>query len=245
MVKLPLFYQLELETNGDCNRFCETCIRNSHPDKAAIASWFEHKLLPTEDIIRIFNEVKLMGFTGDVCLQHYNEPLMDSRICLIGSLAKNYGFTPFICTNADFLTEKIAKELDEVFDQLQIALYMPEPLKAEREKLITPWFVKAKLYFTGGTHIPTHYSPSYKVDELARQYGSRKCSEPLKRLIINHRGQMLMCCDDVIGNFELGDIYTSSVSELWYSDRHTKLVKALLKDGGRTCHSYCMSCPRP
>ena len=41
-----MFQFLDLETISVCNRKCVTCIRNSHPNKTAIDSWFARTLLP-------------------------------------------------------------------------------------------------------------------------------------------------------------------------------------------------------
>jgi len=63
-------------------------------------------------------------------------------------------------------------------------------------------------------------------------------------MIVNHKGQQLLCCDDLIGNFNLGTIYEKSIEELWYSNTHQNYVLELLKSGGRKIHSHCLSCPR-
>ena len=103
-----------------------------------------------------------MGFGGTVCLQHYNEPLQDERLAAFGRAAKDVGFPyVFTCTNADFMTEERAAELDGTFDELQIALYMKEPVKSKREAWLRTLFHKTRLTFTGGGFIPTHYSPVF------------------------------------------------------------------------------------
>lgn len=187
-----------------------------------------------------------MGFNGTVCLQHYNEPLQDERLASFGRAAKEMGFSyVFTCTNADFMNEERAAELDGTFDELLIALYMKEPVKSKREAWLRTLFHKTRLTFTGGGFIPTHYSPVFPVKVLAAQHESRPCSEPLRRMIVNHRGDMLMCCDDMVGHFSLGNVHEKSLEELWYSERHQQLVLALQHPGGRTAHPHCLSCPRP
>ena len=244
--RIPLFWQLEIETKASCNRICEGCIRNSHPDREAVKPWFEANEMPTETLHRLLREAWEMGFRGGVCLQHYNEPLQDPRIGDFGALAKGMGFPHvFICTNADFMTEARAAELDGKFDQMVVALYMKEPVKSRRQKWLSSLFAKTQLAFTGGDFIPTHFSPLFPVETMAMQHHGHPCSEPLKRMIVNHRGDMLMCCDDVTGNFNLGNIRDHSIEELWYGARHQDLVISLLQPGGRSVHRHCESCPRP
>jgi radical SAM protein with 4Fe4S-binding SPASM domain len=134
--------------------------------------------------------------------------------------------------------------VDGCFDELVISLY-DEKTRAAREKKLRAAFKKTKLVFTNGAHIPTHFSPMHSVVVLAQQNLEKPCNEPQRRMIVNHLGEMLLCCDDCIGNFNLGSIYRNSLKELWFSDKHQYLVRTLQKAGGRHVHSYCESCPRP
>jgi radical SAM protein with 4Fe4S-binding SPASM domain len=243
--RIPLFDHLEIETSSRCNRSCAACIRNSHPDREALRPWFEDALLPTEAIERIFREARDLGFSGPVCLQHYNEPVLDERLAELGRKAKLLGFSyVFTCTNGDLVTEAKAAELDGCFDEILVALYMAEPVKSRREAWLRSLFRQTLLTFTGGGFIPTHFSPLYDVAALAAQHRALPCREPLRRMIVNHRGDMLLCCDDVIGHFELGNIRDHSLEELWFGERHQSLVRALGEPGGRSAHPHCQSCPR-
>ena len=125
---------------------------------------------------------------------------------------------------------------------LTVALY--DKTKAvKREREIRTLLRRTLLTFTDGGHITTHFSPLYPVEELARSHAGHPCHEPIRRMIVNHRGEMLMCCDDLIGNFDLGNVKDHTIEELWFSEKHQDLVLALEKPGGRT-HPYCKSCPR-
>jgi hypothetical protein len=244
--RIPLFQQLEVETRSTCNRACPGCLRNSHPDRAALRPWFESHELPGDLVERLLTEALALGFHGPVCLQHYNEPLQDPRITAFGRRARALGFPHvFICTNGDYITEAVAAELDGAFHELQVALYMDEPAKGRRQQWLATLFRETRLHFTGGGHIPTHFSPLYDVAALANQNRIHPCGEPLRRLIINHRGDMLLCCDDLAGHFGLGNLRDHTVEQLWFGDRHQNLVLALQAPGGRWCHPHCLSCPRP
>lgn len=243
---IPLFEQLEIETRSSCNRACPGCLRNSYPDRAATAPWFEPHQLPTEVIERLFTEALALGFRGPVCLQHYNEPLEDSRISSLARRARTVGLPfVFICTNGDLVTSERAKELDGAFDQIVVALYIDEPAHSRRRAWIERQFKRTVLQFTAGTHMPTHFSPLFDVRSLAARHVERPCSEPRKRMIVNHRGEMLLCCDDMVGQFRLGSVYERSLGALWYSEEHQHLVRRLEMPGGRSVHPHCQSCPRP
>ena len=242
-----MFGRLEIETSSLCNRTCPDCIRTSHPDRAKVNDWFTPNLMPTAMVEQILRDAQAMGFKGSVCLQHYNEPLMDERIEQLGQFARDLNSFEevFLCTNADFLTEARAARLDGVFHRMVVALYVDEPKKSERERWVRTLFSKTKLDFTGGQRIPTHFSPIFDVAGLSKLAENHPCSLPTERMIINHRGDMLLCCEDLVGNFDLGSIKTHSISDLWYGEKHQRIVKDLLVAGGRKKYSYCSTCPRP
>src|SRR5689334_9206367 len=90
---IPLFSELVIETRSTCNRTCDFCIRNSHPDREAVKPWFEEREMPADTVMRLFREAQAIGFRGVVCLQFYNEPLEDPRLPEFAALAKGMGFS--------------------------------------------------------------------------------------------------------------------------------------------------------
>jgi hypothetical protein len=65
------------------------------------------------------------------------------------------------------------------------------------------------------------------------------------RVIINHKRQFLLCCDDVIGNFDLGTFPETSIKDYWFGEKHSQIVRDLKERGGRHKYEYCYTCPRP
>lgn len=244
--KIKLFKRLEIETFSNCNRKCVTCLRNSIPDRESTKSWFGNNELPIEDIERVLKQSIQMGFKGEVCLSHYNEPMMDDRIVDIAKMTKSMGFSRvFMCSNGDYLTEELASNLDGVLDDIGISLYMDEPNLSKRRDWIRTLFKKTKLSpIQPGVHMATHCSPTFDVASLVRNHQSNPCHHPTVRMIVNHKGQMLLCCDDLTNNFDLGSVHESTVEELWFSEKHQNYVLSLSKRNGRSVHPHCMSCPR-
>ena len=136
-------------------------------------------------------------------------------------------------------------ELDGAFDVMVVALYMDEEAQKRRTDYLKKLFRKTVLSFTGGAYIPTHHSPLFDLVSLGNAHRHRPCTLPQQRLIINHRGDCLLCCDDLINNFGLGNIRDHTLEELWYGEKHQQIIRALELAGGRNKYPYCASCPRP
>ena len=247
MTEITMFQYLDFETIGNCNRRCVTCIRNSHPDRDAISSWFSGKLLSIDVIKAALDECSKGGFRGGVCLSHYNEPLMDERIADIAKLVKSYNqFYPiFLNTNGDFLTAELAKSLDGVLDHIIVSLYMDGDAKLKRaEHIVSLFKITRTDICLMSEHIATHFSPSFDVASLSEKHRGHPCHEPKMRVVINHRRQFLLCCDDVIGNFDLGAFPETSIGEYWLGEKHRRIVEDLERPGGRYLYNYCKECPR-
>lgn len=227
--------KLALETISTCNRFCSTCLRNSHPDREKVAPWFELNLMPMRIIWEAFEQFSKMDFVSkEVCLSHYNEPLMDERIVYIATMAKAYNFdSVYLNTNGDYLVEEVATSLDSILSMIRIST---------RKEELKSYFQKTKVQFTKGVHIATHFSPKFDTEKLAQENKDKICAEPPKRIIINHKGQYLMCCEDIVGEFYLGSFPETSllIHEMDKFDIQIGLDKPL----GRHKYPYCQTCPR-
>lgn len=239
----PLFQMLEIETSSDCNLRCPDCTRNSYPLSRAVKERFEHNVLPTDVIERIMRESKELGFNGTVCLSHANEPLLDSRISELGRLAIDMGFRHvFLCTNIGMLTDEKISEIDGSFHSFSVSIYGGDKERQMAE--MNAKFKKTRLEFMVWPKITTHFSPNDDLGALIHSQCDKPCGMPTVRMVVAHNGEQLMCCDDLVGHFDLGSIYDHSVEELWFSDRHIEIVNDLLKPSGRKKYPYCRCCPR-
>lgn len=232
---------LELETIGGCNRHCKSCLRNSIVERDLVSSWFQNTILPIKIIKGILQQS--IRITDEVCLSHYDEPLLDKRIAEIAKLAIDVGFRQvFLFSNGDLLTEEIASTLDGILSSIYISLYEPNEKKINS---IKSFFNITKVEFNPSQHIPTHFSPLHDVINLADKNRNYPCYQPNLRLVINHKGQYLLCCEDLIGRFDLGKFPETSVEEFWFSKKRENIARLLSETGGRMFHSYCSTCPRP
>jgi hypothetical protein len=178
----------------------------------------------------MLDQCKELNFNEPICLSHYNEPLMDDRIIDIAKLVKAYKrFPVYFVTNGDLLTENLAKQLDGLLDGMTVSLY-----EKGREKWIQSLFVKTPIKIKG-EHIRTHFVPK---PELLKPVWCRT-----DRLIINHRRQYLLCCEDVVGNFNLGTFPEISLHDYWFGQKHKEILESR-SSVRRSQNVYCSICPR-
>jgi hypothetical protein len=250
-----MFGEIEIETASGCNRRCADCLRQSHPDRLLVGRRLGRlELLPEATVLSIIDQAVAMDFRGRLNLQFFNEPLMDERVAGFGRYAKRHGsFSSVSCySNFDLITRARAAALDGAFDDIWVALYDPKvggiPLaggRKLREAYARSLFEETRIHFTGGGHMVTHYSPSPELPALIAGHQPEPCLYDAQvRFIIDHRGEMLMCCDDIGGAFNLGNVNDSTLFDLWFSERHQEIVTALSAPGGRAGYPYCMDCPR-
>jgi hypothetical protein len=241
MIPLRLFDRLEIETQSSCNRVCPTCLRNSFPDRAAVGGYFEARQMPAAQVCDLIDQAVALGFRGTLFLSFYNEPLLDSRLAELAHYAQAAGeFEVSACTNGDLLTAELAAQLDGAFDTLRVALY-DAGHDEELERLMGSWFQRTRLTFTGGRHIPRHFTclPAY-----AALIADQPCEmESQQRMCIRHDGELLLCCEDIQGEWGLGNVAERSLRDLWFGEPHASRLQALAQPGGRS--GYCLTCPQP
>lgn len=248
MNKIPLPENIDFETISTCNRICPTCLRNSFPDREAVGSWFRPNYLPVEHVVEVLNQAVDVGYTGNVCLSHFNEPLMDERLPdIVYEVHKFQKFNRiFLNTNGDYLREDLARHLEDAgLDRIIVTLYMDEPIKSKRAEWIRSLFKETEcIVITQSDHIPSHYSPRFDVKGLAAKYIDNNCREPQMRAILNHRSQWLLCCEDLVGVFQLGEFPKVSFPDFWWGDKHVDIYTKLQESGGRRNFALCSACPK-
>jgi hypothetical protein len=196
----------------------------------------------------VLSEARDNGYVGGVCLSHFNEPLMDERLPDIAKRVREE-FTNisilFLNTNGDYITEELAASLDGVLDRIIVTLYMDEPIKSKRRDWISSLFKLTDCQIiTESQHIPSHYSPKFDVPALISKHIDNNCIEPATRAILNHRGQWLLCCEDLVGNFHLGSYPKTSFMGFWQGTKHVEIYKTLQERHSRQNYKLCSVCPK-
>jgi len=237
---MELFKKLEIETASLCNRSCKMCLRVCYPDREKVSSWLKMNYLPIELIFKIIDEAERMQFNGELGLSHYNEPLLDKRLVKIAQYAKNKRIFSKIsfCTNGDLFDEQKIKQIDGVFDEIIIS-------RTSEEFKTNNLFKHTKVLFTNKQYVFKHFDPSEKLAQEIQNNKNKPCFMGQTGMYINHKGDMLMCCSDLIGHFELGNVNNLTLQQLWFSEKHKNLLEKLSNDNSRNNYEHCRICPLP
>jgi hypothetical protein len=237
MTPVKMFTNFDLETSALCNRICKTCLRNSHPNRVAVQRFFTQSFMPLQTIQQILDQAVDLGYTGKLCLCHWNEPLMDPRIVDIVRLAKSYNrFFVYFYTNGDFLTDDLAGQLDGLLDCIAVSLYVTGSARAEKSRKITQAFSQSQVQIKGD-HRPAHFHPGLVGNPRLH------CRPVPRRLIVTYRGEYLLCCEDLLGEFAFGRFPEVSLKDYWFGEKHTTILNTLSAPGGRAAYPYCATCP--
>lgn len=242
---MNLFQNLDLETVSTCTRTCATCIRNSYPDREAVADWFEPRSMAVDTLEAILDQAVALGFRGQVCLSHYNEALKEERLGAMAGLVKARGLKVYCHSNGDLITPERAASLDGKLDRIVFSLYQQEMTKrVERGTWIASLFHITQVQLSYAEHLTTHFSPRPELDLRIKQVRGMACNETALHCILNHRGDYLLCCEDFLGHFDLGRFPEVSLKEYWFGERRTEIIAKLAEKGGRESYPYCQLCPR-
>ena len=260
-LELPLFERLQIESHANCNRSCWFCPRTydrsgSYLDAGGRRVW---NRMPTEKILDLLEQARALGFTGRVGFHHYSEPLLDERNLALAREARARGMRPYLHTNGDVLKrdDRLCREVEEVYEHVVVGLYDYET-DDDLEDAKRYWrrrLAAANLEFSpiGRSGARSAYSigiPRALVPSDSRMgvpdltFAHAPCHRPLIRMVIQHNGEMCNCCEDTSGAFRLGNVHRSSLEELWFSERHARVVADLLA-GRREKHALCRNCPLP
>lgn len=63
------------------------------------------------------------------------------------------------------------------------------------------------------------------------------CEKPFRDLVISHAGDVLICCLDANKDLKVGNIYTSTLKEIWYGEKYMDIRRSLANSEriGRPC----------
>lgn len=225
-----MFNNINIETTTLCNRRCSYC-PNSIFDRSLKQN---EKLMPEEMFKKIINDLQMIKFTGRISPHFFGEPLMDKR--LVRFMKYAHDVLPkaklVIYTNADLLDTTMLENLYHVgVNHYVITLHGNDKQKEINKKRINALekYIKENkrnidinlINFTEKTYL-SNRGGLVKVKKTIK-----KCSfqNPTNPLVIDYKGDVLLCCNDYLGNVSFGNIASDSLLDIWNRDNFKRIRK--------------------
>lgn len=238
MLVTELFEFIEIETTNTCNRTCSFCKFGlpGAKERAERMSW---------DIInKIIAELNSLDYRGVLAWYSLNEPLLDKRICDIIRKSK-IGIpnaTLALVTNGDLLTHQLVNELfDAGLDILRISVY--DDATYDKANELMSRFSQIDYFEMRHSHNLSNRAGAISYLPERPDVIHQNCLHPSKNMVINVRGKLKLCCDDMFSsampdNYNLTDM---TIYELWNSDvmNHYRVE---LRERGRKDLNLCRNC---
>lgn len=230
-----LFSSTNIETYGYCNRKCWFCFNSDHLPNRDVG------IMDESLFYKIIDELGEMHFAGRISPHFYGEVLLDSRIVdfvLYARKRNPYSRIRF-STNGDILTEKLLLELvenglDKVLvtnyddyekpDLLELYRKHPEHMEYRSYKDITP------------------VNRAGRIFDKKIKNNNRPCFRPSNQLVVNWKGNVLLCCNDYYEKYVFGNVKIKSILNIWNSSGFKKYRQILNEKGGRKEIDICKNC---
>ncbi len=229
------FRTIILETTTHCNRECYYCPNELKPKPEA-------KMSP--DVFgKVVENLSEIQFDGLLLPQLYGEPLLDSSLkTMVKDLKDNCPqCTIGVQSNGDFFSvdkylELVASGVDYFLITEHSSTYrlqLKQIIKQCRKlKLAVPIYYRMihheKLFNRGG------------LVSVTSQIRYKRCFLAANTVTINKDGELLLCCNDYLSEFVLGDLAEENLLDIWNSSKYRNLREKLKK--GIFEHEICRKC---
>ncbi len=246
---LPNWKKVSIEIYSGCNRDCSFCPR--YLDRSGIRKDADGKQvikqMPSDKVFDLIDQVADLGFKGKIGFHRLSESFLDLRLFDFISYAKKKGMKYHDHTNGDMLKSNpvFCDQLDGLADTLIVGLYDYKN-DIEKQNEIEFWkqrFKKTEIKFS----LPLDYT---KIRQNSKIYNESKKNQKILNqpcfktgnLKIRYDGCLSFCCQDDLCNFNLGNVFESSIAEVWFSEKHTMLMNDLRNPGSRHKYDLCSNC---
>ena len=192
------FVSTNIETFGTCNRECYFCFNHDRFPQREKGNMDEHIWK------KIVNELCSLKFCGRISPHFYGEPLLDKRLPDLLNYARRKCPDSYImiATNGDYLTEELfLKLIKSGVNHFSVTNYNEDENRSlnELEKNY-PGHIKIR-----------SYKNSIKTDRSGKIFKRGKtldtpCLRPTGQLVINWKGNVLLCCMDYYEKVRFGNV---------------------------------------
>lgn len=222
------FSTVVIETMTTCNRRCSFCPNGIF--ERGLAS--NEKIMETNLFHKIVNELAGLRWTGGIILNFFNEPLMDKRLPeLIAYVRDRLPSCPVnIFTNGDFLNVELYKMLVK---SGMNTLFITQYQKGEMTNLVA---IKKYRETHGSGNVELIHEQKLLISNRGGLMNLpdnvatfKRCYVKFGRVMINHCGEIILCCQDYFSSVKLGDLNKERLMDVWNKPYYRKLRKEITK----------------
>lgn len=239
------FNDINIEINTSCNMRCKYCPNHIY-ERGLIEN---EKLMDEELFKKIINDLADINFSGRISPQFFGEPLLDKRLTIFMKYIKEKlpKAKIIIISNGDALTIEKYKELTDagVFyfivtqhgnemnsNMKEIFKYVKKRPK-NSEKIRLDGFqryqkIKNNIeYQKLDLNVPL-YNRGGLVDPPIVEYAPN-CQFIFNPLVIDHEGNIILCCSDYFSSIKFGNVKDKSIVEIWNCKEYKKIRSEIKK----------------
>jgi radical SAM protein with 4Fe4S-binding SPASM domain len=224
-----MFYEVEVETITECNLRCAYC-PNTKSDRGQSAN--RHYL--SENLFKkIVDELSgIKTPLGRFSPHMYGEPLLDERLVdLMRYAHKRLPKTTLsIFTNGFYLTI-------ELYNKLVSAGVKEFVISQHTSRMLNNVSEVIEYNRTANDNVHINYRGQLEKATLSNRGGlvtignapsdKQPCRTPSRKLVVNYKGDVLLCCDDYFGKHTFGNIGDENIIDIWRKPAFRKIRKEL------------------
>jgi len=228
------FSQVEIETQTICNRKCKICPNS-------IYSKGNHRM--DLGLYRlVLEQLAEINYDGRIVLNLHNEPLLDFRLPSLIEEAKLKvpKSTVIIYTNGSLLKNKLEAIVEAGIDGIVVSQYEKglqkeieefiKELPKEKKQIIRYRVLKDKQKLSTWGGLVKVKNPQVK----------KYCFQASTDLIIDWKGNVLLCCNDYFSEYSFGNLKKESILDIWNKEEYKEIKKELRK--GNFILEICKFC---
>ena len=232
---------VDIETSTACNRKCSYCPNSIH-DNASISN---NSFMSEEVFSKIVYDLWKNSYKWEICLQRYNEPLLDKRLSTFVSIASKSlpNATIAIYSNGDYLTIELYKELTKAWVNkftitqhwkkaskwlLEVIKYResnPDNVIFKHKKMDTSW---------------KFYNRWWEI-KLSKNQPKNFFCKTLNSITINSKGEVVLCCNDYHSNYIYWNAWLENILDIYLSKEfQNQRLEAVTGEFSKKICNICM-----
>ena len=217
------FHHIDIEISSACNRRCKYC-PNYKYDRGLIKN---QKLMPEKTFKKIIDELAEINYSGMVTPSVFNEPLLDKRVIKLLKYTREKlpKSKILIVSNGDYLTPKLYQEfLDIRVSEFLITEHGTSMTKNMKDTFnyIKKNNVRNIIVYRKFTEDTPLYNRAGMIEHKTI-IPEAPCSYPLSPIVVDHKGNVVLCCNDYFAAHVYGNVNKERLVDIWNKPNYKQL----------------------